>query len=509
MGMKTRWLSQLRGKGVINRFFAAVSALGLLGTGFNPAPAQAQQLNTYCQISQAEAIRKEELRKAAFQGDAAAQQEYNTLVRQHGDRLRNCRSQTWPNEQAVWLRVYPCDLQPGIMEAVLDRITNLGYNQVYIEVFYGGQVLLPQGENTTVWPSVVQSPGYEKRDLLAESIEKGHQRGLKVYAWMFSLNFGYSYALRPDRQQVLALNGKGESTMSYARSGQSSNADEVFVDPYNPQAQADYQQMLQAVLRRRPDGVLFDYIRYPRGVGGGSVADKVEKLWIYGNSSRTAFFQRALNRQGLELMQRYLTRGSLTNADIDEIRQLYPSEAEPLWQSRIPQATDPPLPAAAIRPALQDELWRFSVAHAVQGVIDYLNQISQPVQRQGIPAGAVFFPNGNQSVGTGGFDARLQYWDRFPTSIGWHPMAYGVCGGTGCIMDEIRRVLDAAGPGNEQLVKPALAGIWGKPTSNRPALEVQMESLRRSAPQIKSVSHFAYSWQDPEFDRTRKFCQLR
>ncbi|HEY9881801.1 MAG TPA: family 10 glycosylhydrolase [Leptolyngbyaceae cyanobacterium] len=509
MGIKTHWLSQAEGKRVISRFFAAASALSLLGTGLQTVPVQAQQLNTYCQISQEDALRKEDLRKAAFQGNTTAQQEYNSLIRQHADRLRNCRGQTWPNQQAVWLRLYPCDLQPGILEAVMDRITNLGYNEVYVEVFYGGQVLLPQGDNPTVWPSIVQSPGYERRDLLAESIEKGHQRGLQVYAWMFSLNFGYSYALRPDRQQVLARNGSGESTLTYARSGKSSNSDEVFVDPYNPQAQADYQQMLQAVLRRRPDGVLFDYIRYPRGVGSGSVADKVDKLWIYGDSSRTALFQRALNRQGLELIQRYLSRGYLTNADIDEIRQLYPSEPEPLWQSRTPQATNPPLPAAAIRPALQDELWRFSVAHAVQGVLDYLNQISQPVQRQGIPAGAVFFPNGNQIVGTGGFDSRLQYWDRFPTSIGWHPMAYAVCGHTGCIMDEIRRVLDGAGSGGEQFVKPALAGMWGKPTSNRPALEVQMEALRRVAPNLKSVSHFAYSWQDPEFDRTRKFCQLR
>jgi hypothetical protein len=35
-----------------------------------------------------------------------------------------------------------------------------------------------------------------------------------------------------------------------------------------------------------------------------------------------------------------------------------------------------------------------------------------------------------------------------------------------------------------------------------------MQALRQIAPQINSVSHFAYSWQDPIFDRDRKFCQL-
>lgn len=484
--------------------------LGLLALGLAPLPSQAQQLNRYCQVSQEEAVRKEELRKAAFEGDTRARQEYNTLIRQQADRLRNCRSQTWPNQQAVWVRLYPCDLQPGILDAVLDRIVNLGYNQVYVEVFYGGQVLLPEADNPTIWPSVVQTPGYERRDLLAESIEKGRQRGLQVYAWMFSLNFGYSYGRRSDRQQVLARNGQGIDTMTFARSGASSNSDEVFVDPYHPQAQQDYQRMLQLVLKRRPDGVLFDYIRYPRGTGANSVVSEVEDLWIYGDGSRNALFQRALNRKGLELIQRYISRGYLIDADLTEVDQLYPTEGEPLWQTRVPPPpSDPPLPASARRPGLQEELWRLSVAHAVQGIIDFLGLIIQPVQQQGLATGAVFFPNGNQVVGTGGFDSRLQYWDRFPTSIEWHPMSYAVCGHAGCILDEIRRVLNAAGPGGERFVKPAIAGIWGRPTNNRPALEVQMEAIRRVAPQLRSVSHFAYSWQDAEFDRVRKFCQLR
>jgi hypothetical protein len=39
-----------------------------------------------------------------------------------------------------------------------------------------------------------------------------------------------------------------------------------------------------------PDGVLFDYVRYPRGVGGYSVVDRVDDLWIYGQASRDTFF---------------------------------------------------------------------------------------------------------------------------------------------------------------------------------------------------------------------------
>lgn len=85
-------------------------------------------------------------------------------------------------------------------------------------------------------------------------------------------------------------------------------------------------------------------------------------------------------------------------------------------------------------------------------------------------------------------------------------MSYGVCGRTSCIEDLVRRVVERASSGTQ--VIPALAGTWGRSVSNRPSLEVQMQALRQIEPPINSVSHFAYSWQDPEFDRDRKFCQL-
>ena len=72
-------------------------------------------------------------------------------------------------------------------------------------------------------------------------------------------------------------------------------------------------------------------------------------------------------------------------------------------------------------------------------------------------------------------------------------------------MQEIQTVLRQSNAGN---VRPALAGVWGRSINNRPSLEAQMDAIRQAAPNISSVSHFAYSWQDPEFDRVRKFCEL-
>ncbi|MEM8612594.1 MAG: hypothetical protein AAGF93_11285 [Cyanobacteria bacterium P01_H01_bin.105] len=496
-----RYLSKHR------RFFCGLLALLCVVMVHHPTPgfAQAGELNRYCQLSQAEVDAKESVRQQAANGDTVAIAQYRDLLKRHTDMLLSCRQRQWPRQQAIWIRLYPCDLQPGVLDALMDRIVNLGYTDVYVEVFYNGQLLIPQRDNLTVWPSVIQQRGYENRDLLADAIATGHNRGLKVYAWMFTMNFGYSYGQRRDRQQVLARNGLGETTSAFASRGGSNNPEEIFIDPYNYQAQNDYLRMLQLVMQRKPDGVLFDYIRYPRGIGSNSVAGQVGDLWIYGSAAQNSLLQRASNNKGRELIRQFLERGYLTDGDIERVDQQFPNEVEPLWQSRRQTGSTSSVPASIRRPTLQLELWRLSVAHAVQGVLDFLNTASQPVQQQNIPTGVVFFPSANQPVGTQGYDSRLQHWNRFPTSMSWHPMAYSICGNTRCIVQDVQMVLRQTNASN---VRPALAGVWGKSINNRPSLEAQMDAIQQAAPNINSVSHFAYSWQDPEFDRVRKFCAL-
>ena len=479
-------------------------AVALLVQGMATLPAQAE-VNRFCQLSQTDVDSKEALRVAGLQGDAAAQRQYEALRQQHSAEVQDCRRSHWPENQAIWLRLYPCDLQPGQLDALMDRIVNLGYNQVYIEAFSNGQVLLPKNNNPTVWPSVVQFDEYADRDLLAEAIASAHQRGLKAYAWMFTLNFGYSYGQRTDRRQVLARNGSGLDTLDYADTGNSGTSEEAFVDPYNRQAQSDYLQMVRAVIARQPDGALYDYVRYPRLTGAASVVSDVRNLWIYGSASNQALVQRASNGKGKELIQRFLRSGYITDTDVAQVDNLYPDEGEPLWQSRNPPAVDPKnlAPAADRRPGLQSELWRLSVAHAIQGVVDFLQAGATPARQAGLPAGAVFFPYGNRAIGSG-FDARLQHWNRFPSWMESYPMAYAVCGNASCIVEEVQRVLDVRR--NPAMVKPALAGTWGAAQQNRPSLEAQMDALQRSIPELKTVSHFSFAWQDAEFERSRKFC---
>ena len=459
--------------------------------------------NSYCQLSPAEITQMSTLHQAALKGDAAAQQQYQALVQQHAQQLNQCRRQTWPQSQAIWLRLYPCDALNGVVEELLDRIVSRGYNEVYLEVFYNGQVLLPSAQNPTVWPAVIRTAGHDTTDLLAQTIALGHQRGLKVYAWMFTLNFGYTYSQRAGTEQVLARNGSGDSSLTAhppEAEGPQANADETFVDPYSLQAKQDYVTLLQAILQRRPDGVLFDYIRYPKGTGSASVASRVQDLWIYGASAQQALLNRALNQKGASLIQQYLSRGYVSTGDLDNLNDLYPQEPTPLWQGLNPKDS-------ASVSSWQDELWRLSIAHAIQGILDFLNLAIAPVEQLGLKAGAVFFPDGNQTVGAQGFDSRLQPWDRFPSKIEWHPMSYATCPDSSCIVAQIQRVIGQAPAGTD--IQPALAGAWGQALNNHPPLEQQMQAIQRAFPQIQSVSHFAFAWQEPEFDRNRKFCKLQ
>ncbi|GAB4381306.1 MAG: hypothetical protein Kow00121_39540 [Elainellaceae cyanobacterium] len=463
--------------------------------------AQAQVQNAYCQASTEAVAQLDTVRQSAMQGNSEAQQQYKALIGQQAEQLRRCRNQTWPQNQAIWVRLYPCDAKPGALEALLDRIVSRGYNQVYVEVFHDGQVLLPAADNPTAWASIVRGSGYENTDLLAEAIAKGRERGLKVYAWLFSLNFGYSYSLRPDAEQTLAQNGRGQNSLAALAAGNASlvNTNEVFVDPYSPQAKRDYYTLVQAVLQRQPDGALFDYIRYPLGYGGDSVASRVQDLWIYGTASQQALYARALNQKGRDLIYRFVSQGQITAADLAAINAQYPQEATPLWQGRDANSS-------SSLQQLQSELWFLSVAHAIQGVLDFLAMATQPVLQQGIPAGAVFFPEANQQVGERGYDSRLQPWDRFPSNLEWHPMAYAVCGDPSCVVAQVQRVLALAPSGTQ--VMPVLAGTWGQARDGHPPLENQMQALYQAAPQITSVSHFAYSWQEPQHDRERMFCRL-
>jgi hypothetical protein len=508
------------------------------------------RLDAYCRQPPEEVARKAQLRQRAAQSDAAWA-EYTQVLAEHRAALLACRSRRWPQVQAIWVRLHPCDANPGVLDQVFDQVVNLGYNRVFIETLHDGRSILPDGAGG-IWPSLQPNA-----DLLDLALKAARRRGLSAYAWVSSLNFGYSYGQRPDRQSVLARNGRGLATLldpAAALPEDLGSPDEVFVDPFHPLARRDLAELIRRILQRQPDGILFDYIRYPRGSGASSLATNVRDLWIHGEGARQAYLDLAENPAGRALLERYLSQGYITVADVLHLDATYSEEpkwrrpgdprlsateewvfspelsawvarstASKNWQGEqhsthahsgrssleklaAPTPSPTPTPPAAVRQARwQQQLWELSVEFARQGVLDYLRQAAQPVWKRGIPSGAVFFPDGNLKVGEG-FDARLQPWDRFDPNMEWHPMAYAKCEDSSCVVKQVERVLAVASP--QTFVCPAIAGLWGQAQRNRPSLETQMAALARRFPQLSCVSHFSLSWIEPELERKRRTCQL-
>ncbi len=489
----------------IRYLFLGMSVCSPLLLPFLHTQAQAQ-VAEFCQLPEASIEQKKKLLAQGLQGDRQAQLNYQNVIAKDRTNMLACRQRSWLKNQALWLRLYECDLNPGVLESLLDRIVGLGYNQIYVEVFYSGQVLLPQSSNRTPWTSVVRSPQFANRDLLAEVIQKGQERGLETYAWLFSMNYGYQYGTRPDRQDAIARNGKGQTSLDISAASDTvqGDANKIFVDPYSPIAQQDYANMLQEVLRRRPKGVLFDYIRYPKQSGGASIASRSSDLWIYGNAAWQALINRGLNQKGRAVINHYLKTGTIGVNDLAAADRMYTTEDEPTWQGRSVSTTKK-IPIEQRVTNLRWDLWLLTVAHAYQGVVDFLNRSVVQAQSQGITSGAVFFPDANRKVGQG-YDSRMQPWDQFSRNMEWHTMAYGVCGNdTSCITNQVKRVTDLA-PG--QPIRPVIAGAWGRSVYNRPSLEQQMYAIRQVAPQVQSMSHFDFSWQDPVLANQHRSCKV-
>jgi Glycosyl hydrolase-like 10 len=468
-------------------------------------------LQDYCFSSSTQITEKNRLRSAALSTDPAAKQRYRQAIYRSGQELQSCRQKSWLKNQAIWMRMYPCDTKPGAVDELLDRMVEKGYNQVYLATFYAGRVLIPEASNPTTWPSVLDTRSVRDTDLLADVIRKGHERGLKVYAWMYTLNFGSNYGLYPNHDTALNINGRNEKSWFVGREGdQSPDAGGpnsiLFVNPYSEQAKKDFNQALTAIVKRRPDGILFDYIRYPRGQGAQSVVSTVKDLWIYGPDARRGFEAMAQNSKASELIKIFLEQGDIQPSEITAIDAAFPAEQEPMWIGRSPRPNEIRLSATKRAELYNRELWQLAVGYAGDGIVQFLSDAANLSQRNGVQAGAVFFPEGNNAVGRG-YDSRLQRWNRFPRNIEWHPMAYAICGKSKCIEDQVTKMIKAAAPSGTNVI-PVLAGAWGRGFENRPSLEVQMDGIHRSSPTVNSLSHFSYSWQEPASDSIRSACRL-
>ncbi|HAG84207.1 MAG TPA: hypothetical protein DCL61_24380, partial [Cyanobacteria bacterium UBA12227] len=98
---------------ISHRVVAALWTSGSLVSQCWLAPTAQAETAAYCKFTNEAIAQKETLRLNALKGNPDSDNRYKAILKQHGDSLRQCRTRTWPNDQAVWLRLYPCDIRPG------------------------------------------------------------------------------------------------------------------------------------------------------------------------------------------------------------------------------------------------------------------------------------------------------------------------------------------------------------------------------------------------------------
>jgi len=246
--------------------------------------------------------------------------------------------------------------------------------------------------------------------------------------------------------------------------------------------------------KRNPDGMVFDYVRYPTTYGANSLVTNIKQLWIYSEASRQTLLNGLPNSTARKLMSIYMDKGIITGSDMVNVENL----TNALTQTKQ-ISTNPELEKSAV--TAERFLWQIAANHAYKGVLVFISEITYPLRKQNIPTGSVFFPSGNYKS-SNGYDARMQPWDKFPKEMQRHPMTYALCEDGYCVADQVAKVLQQSVPGT--LVCPVLAGTWGQSFDGHPSYETQMQAIKATSPKIDCVSHFVYAWMEPESDRQRK-----
>ena len=89
-----------------------------------------------------------------------------------------CGNTIWGFEteeiRGIWLR--PPD-DPACIPRILNEIAESGFNNVFVETFYHGFTISASS------PIPIR-PEFSGQDILQRFIDEGHQRNLKIHAWL-------------------------------------------------------------------------------------------------------------------------------------------------------------------------------------------------------------------------------------------------------------------------------------------------------------------------------------
>ncbi len=151
--------------------------------------------------------------------------------------------------RALWFR--PPSSKREITES-LDQMASLGINLIFVETWWEGSLLYPNGP-------VNQRPEFRGWDPLEYIITEAKKRNIEVHAWLEVFFSGYK---KPG--EILEKHPNWAAVGIDGKIPVRAEDDKYFIDPANLEAQAFLIDMFVDMVKRyNLDGLHLDYIRYP------------------------------------------------------------------------------------------------------------------------------------------------------------------------------------------------------------------------------------------------------
>lgn len=206
--------------------------------------------------------------------------------------------------RGLWIRPYLGDLSGLNVLEVLDNAQSMGITEIYVETFHAGK--LHYKSPSGLFPLATKlANGQTAADpeLLKVYSREARRRGMKVYAWLHTLNFGQAYGEAHPEQLVR----DGFGRYSGATEGQSWR-----VSPSHPEVRRRLNLMAwELASSGMVDGIQLDYIRYPVRLKEGDIDSSADprNFWGYSESQMQTFFSEN-PAYDTDAMRTYLTTGT-------------------------------------------------------------------------------------------------------------------------------------------------------------------------------------------------------
>ncbi len=188
--------------------------------------------------------------------------------------------------KGVWIR--PTETNPSQIISTLDKISETGFNSIFLETYYHGKTIFPS-KTMNKYGFTVQNQTFTGFDPLEVWISEAHKRGIKVNIWFQSFYVGNESPMSNPSSILAQRPDWGNKTKKFYTSvGPTQSISEhngYFLDPANLEVHSFLLELLSEIITTyKPDGINLDYIRYPNSAPGSDM-----NAWGFSEYARNEF----------------------------------------------------------------------------------------------------------------------------------------------------------------------------------------------------------------------------